>query len=403
MPDFAYIARDTTGRRVTGTLQAPNQRDVLAQLDKRSLFPIQVSAADPKAQAVTGRRSKRVKPQLVAVMYGQLAGLLRSGVPLLRSLKVLMELTSHPGLHDVMEQVHDHVEDGSTLAEAMSRHPRVFGEMAISMVRAGGEGGFLEDALVRVADFTEKQEDMKSRVAGAMAYPIFLAVVGTLVISGLIVFFVPKFEDLFKQLRERNELPFVTEWLLWASNTLSSYGIFLIAGLLALGWETRRRLATEEGRLFRDQWKLKLPMLGKIFKSLAVSRFCRILGTLLHNGVPILRSLEISSSGAGNRVLSSAINKAAENISAGQSLAGPLGASGHFPRNVVEMIAVAEESNSLETVLTEIAESLDRNTWRQLDLFVRLLEPVMLLVMASIVLVVVIALILPVLKMSSTM
>jgi len=165
---------------------------------------------------------------------------------------------------------------------------------------------------------------------------------------------------------------------------------------------TRLRLATEQGRLWRDGLLLRLPVAGKIFLNLAAARFCRVLGTMLRNGVPILRALEISSDAAGNRLLAAAIRSAAENISAGQSLARPLAACGHFPGAVVEMIAVAEESNSLDRVLVEIADSLDRRTWRQLDLAVRLLEPLMLLVLAVVVLLLAIALLMPVIKMGST-
>jgi general secretion pathway protein F/type IV pilus assembly protein PilC len=160
-------------------------------------------------------------------------------------------------------------------------------------------------------------------------------------------------------------------------------------------------LRTDEGRLWLDTWRLKVPVVSGIYLSLAVSRFCRVLGTLLGGGVPIVRSLEISADSTGNRVLSTAVREAAENISAGQSLAAPLEASGKFPPDVVEMIAVGEQSNNLETVLPHIADSLERDTWRRLDLFVRLLEPLMLLILASVVLVVVVALLVPVLKMST--
>jgi type II secretory pathway component PulF len=398
MPDFTYVARDYTGNKLNGVLTAPSRRDALAQLNQKGVFPLTVEAARTSVL----RRGKRIKTQLMATTYGQLAGLLRSGVPLLRSLQILKDQTSNAALTEVLAAAHKDVEEGSTLAEAMSRHPRAFGEMAVSMVRAGGEGGFLEDALVRVADFTEKQEDLKSRTSGALAYPVFLATVGTIVITVLIVFFVPRFESLFEQLRQRGELPALTEWLLWLSSTLGRYGWLLIIGMVAAFIAIKRYLATEEGRVRRDQLQLKIPLAGNIFLGLAVARFCRILGTLLKNGVPILKSLEISSTGTGNRVLSTAVQSAAQNISEGQSLAKPLAASGHFPRTVVEMIAVAEESNNLDNVLTDIADNLDRQTWRQLDLMVRLIEPIMLLILAGVVLMVVIALLLPVLKMSMT-
>jgi general secretion pathway protein F/type IV pilus assembly protein PilC len=235
-----------------------------------------------------------------------------------------------------------------------------------------------------------------------LAYPTILFVLGTIIVNALIIFFVPRFETLFQRLRDRGELPAVTDWLLGLSYLLQTYGIFIVLGLVVVGMIIRSRLQTEEGRMWLDRLRLKVPVASSIYLSLAVSRFCRVLGTLLSGGVPIVRSLEISADSTGNRVLSTAVREAAENISAGESLATPLEASGQFPVDVVEMIAVAEQSNNLETVLPQIADSLERDTWRRLDLFVRLLEPMMLLVMAGIVLVVVIALLLPVLKMSMT-
>ncbi len=400
MPDFAYIVRDNTGRKVSGTLSAPNRREVIASLGKQSLFPVEVKDA-LAGTAVRVRRGRKVKPQMMAVVYNQLADLLRSGVPLLRSLEVLKNQCSHEALKEVLEDIYSAVEDGENLADAMQMHPRAFSEMAVSMVRAGGEGGFLEDALARGAIYRATTRFEKPHQY-ALAYPAFLAVVGVLVVAVLIIFFVPKFEDLFKRLEERGELPAVTTALLAVSHAAAAWG-WLVAILVAAGvMFARNKLATEQGRIWGDRLKLRIPMAGPIFQNLAVARFCRVLGTLLHNGVPILRSLEISSAATGNRVLSSAITEAAENISAGQSLAKPLGASGYFPGEVVEMLAVAEESNSLETVLTSISDSLERRTFRRLDLMVRLLEPLMLLLMAAVVLLVVIALLLPVMKMSTT-
>jgi type II secretory pathway component PulF len=400
MPDFAYIARTTAGEKVTGVISAPSEREATTLLSGKALFPINV--AQQKQRISIGGR--RVSGQLVATTYSQLASLLRSGVPLLRSLKVLEKQTSNEALQEVLQNVHDRVEEGATLAEAMSRHPRVFGEMPVSMVRAGGEGGFLEEALDRVAMFTEEQEDLKSRTAGALAYPAFLAIVGTTVIAVLVIFFVPKFEELFESLRERGELPILTEWLLWTSHMLGGWpGLVAAVVLVAMFLLLRQYVQTEDGRMVSDRVKLRLPMIGPIFMNLAVARFCRVLGTLLRNGVPILKSLEIASSATSNRVLGQAIEAASLNISSGESLAAPLQTSGHFPATVIEMISVAEESNSLDTVLVDIADGLERRTSRRLDIFVRLLEPILLLFLAGAVLVVVIALLVPVLKMSMTL
>jgi type II secretory pathway component PulF len=400
MPEFAYIARDLSGKKVEGTLAAGSEREAVAALSGKDLFPLKVASADGRAPAAKG--TAKVKARVMASTYGQLSALMGSGVPLLRSLELLREQTPHKSLATVLEDVHSRVQEGATLADAMARHPKAFGELATSIVRAGGEGGFLEEALDRLAKFTEQQDELKSRVIGALAYPTILFVLGTVVVNVLIIFFVPKFERLFTNLRARGELPAVTDWLLWLSGVMQTYGIFLAAGIVIAGLILRARLKTDEGRMLLDRLRLKVPVVSGIYLSMAVSRFCRVLGTLLTNGVPIVRSLEISADSTGNRVLSAAVREAAENISAGESLASPLAASGQFPADVVEMIAVGEQSNNLEKVLPHIADTLERDTWRRLDLFVRLLEPLMLVMLAAVVLLVVIALLVPVLKMSTT-
>ena len=399
MPDYAYTARDLQGQKQHGTISASTEREAMNLLSNQSLFPISVTSDEAER---TVHRGRKVKGQVMAATYSQLASLLRSGVPMLRSLAVIREQASNPTLKQVMDDIYVAVEDGQPMADAMESYPRVFSEMAVNMTRAGAEGGFLEDALERVAYFTEQQEDLKSRTVGALAYPVFLGSVGSLIVAALIVFFVPKFGELFETLRDRGQLPVLTEWLLWLSDTLNRYWILLLGISFGAFLVLRIRLQSEEGRRFIDFWKMRLWLVGPIFQSLAVARFCRVLGTLLHNGVPILKSLGISREAAGNRMLSEAIEEASENITSGASLSRPLAASGYFPKTVVEMIAVAEESNTLDRVLVEVADGLEKRTARRLDLVVRLLEPIMLLVLAGAVLLVVIALLLPVIKMSST-
>jgi type II secretory pathway component PulF len=400
MPEFQYIARDTTGNKITGTIAAAGRREAAANLVAKALFPVDVQEA---GKVVETKNIRRVPAQLLAVTYSQLADLLRSGVPLLRALEVIRKQTSHNAMNQVLSEVCHQVEEGSTLADALNRFPRVFGEMAVNMIRAGGEGGFLEEALTRVAEFTEASEDLKKRTLGAIAYPAILAIFGVALVIVLIVFFVPQFEDLFSQLRERNELPALTETLLWLSETLRSrYGVALLAAAIVGVGFARYSLNSDKGRLWSDKAKMKLPVVGPIFQSLAVARFCRVLGTLLKNGVPILRSMDISRNATGNRVLAIAIGNATENISAGQSLAEPLAASGQFPPSVVEMIAVAEQANNLEAVLLDTADSLEKHTWRKLDLAVRLVEPLMLLLIAGLVLLMAIALLQPMFNMSKT-
>lgn len=400
MPAFAYVARNLEGKRVTGTLSAQTEREALAQLSSKSLFPLEVSLE--KTSALMSLGGGRVKGQLLATVYSQLGSLLQSGVPLLRSLKILQEQSSNAKLTSTLEDVHRRVEDGATLGDAMARHQNVFGELPISMIRAGGEGGFLEDALERVAMFTEQQEDLKSRTTGALAYPAFLAVVGSVILICMLVFFVPNFEPIFTSLEKKGQLPQITTWLLNVSAFMQSYWIVLVVCLGAVIAALAQYIKTKDGRYKLDFVKIKTPLVGPVFQSLAVARFCRVLGTLIHNGVPILRSLTISRDACGNKILSGAVEKAADNISSGESLASPLAKSGHFPRTVVEMISVAEEANTLDSVLVQIADGLEKRTERKLDLVVKLIEPIMLLLLAGVILVVVIALMLPILKMSGS-
>lgn len=401
MPTFAYTARNSTGEDVTGVISAESKRDVLSLLSERSLFPMQVD--DAQKSPPRWQLKKRIKADLLATNLTQLADLLQNGVSLLAALDVLVEQATHPALANVFGDVRNQISEGNSLNEAFAAHPEVFNELTVSIVRAGYEGAFLEDALKQTADFLELQEELRGRVVGAMAYPVFLAVVGSIVTLVLIVFFVPKFADLFDQLREQGTLPGATVVLLWLSDFLGRFGLLIGAALAGCMYAARQSLSTPKGRLFSDKWKLKIPLAGSILLNNAVSRFCRVLGTLLRNGVPLLKALEISSESAGNVVLATAIRNSAENVSAGETLAAPLANCGLFPKPVMAMISVAEESNNLENVLINASNSIDRKTARQLDLMIRLIEPLLLMVMGSVILFVIVALLLPVFEMSTTM
>ncbi len=405
MPEFAYTARGLDGQNVTGQLTATNRREALATLSQQSLFPLKLE--DQAAHGMASRWAqrgtrKRVRPEQVAACLRQLSDLLQNGVPLLDSLNLLAEESPNPALQEVMGDVRDQVAEGATLEDAVARHPRVFSDLTVSMIRAGSEGAFLEEALTRIAGFLELQEELKSKVKGAMAYPTFLMIGGILVTVVLIIFFVPKFEGLFERLeRQGNGLPLATVLLLGISDFLTRYGLLLLLGLVGLVLGLRHLLQTPAGIRFTDYWKLQLPIAGKIFHNSAVSRFCRVLGTLLHNGVPILKALDISSGSVGNQLLAEAIQNSAENISSGQTLSAPLADCGLIPPSTMAMIRVAEESNSLDTVLVNIADGIDKQVKRQLTMMVRFVEPVMLVMIGVAVLFVLVALLLPVFDMSA--
>ncbi len=402
MPDFQYVAKAMNGEQVTGLVSAGSETEVVSTLSMRQLFPLKIELAE-SAKKQERARGRRVKAMDVANFFSQLADLLKSGVPLMRSLELLERQARSQSLKLVVNEVRGEVSQGTRLAEAVRHHPRVFNELAVSMVRAGEEGGFLEDVLKRIATFTEHQEDMKDRVKGALAYPIVLSMFGAGVVTAMMIWFVPKFEPIFQRFKDRGELPLATTVVVGISHAIADYGLYLLAVLALTGYFAFRHFETPEGRLQLDNFRLKAPMAGSIYRSLAIARFCRILGTLLKNGVPILNSLRIAKDATGNRVLSVAIGGASEGISAGKSLAQPLRASKQFPEEIVEMIAVAEEANNLEQVLVDVADGMDRRTYRSLDLFVRFIEPVMLVIMAGVVLFVMLGLLLPVLQSSSVL
>jgi general secretion pathway protein F/type IV pilus assembly protein PilC len=400
MPDFRYQARELSGKQVSGVLTATSEKDALSILASRSLFPMNVALTEQsKQQAAAG--SKRVPTRYLTVFYNQLADLLKSGVPLLRSLQLLEDQTSNPVLRSVVQDVREQVADGTRLNDAMRRHPKTFNFLSISMVKAGEEGGFLEEVLSRIAVFNEHQEELRGRVTGAMVYPMFLMTVGLGIVTVMMIWFVPEFASMFDRMQDQGTLPWATTTLLSISDLIQTRGVLLLAALGAAIFGIIYYIGTPEGSRNLDRLKLRLPGLGGILQSLAVARFCRMLGTLLKNGVPILQSLRIAKDASGNVILSEAIGNAAENVSSGQSLAVPLRASGQFSRDLIEMIAVGEEANNLENVLINVADNLEKRTSRRIDMVVRLLEPMLLLVMAAVVTFVIAALLLPVLNMSS--
>ena len=398
MPDFSYEALAGTGQRTNGTMSANSEREVVTMLDAKGLFALRIEMAKGAANVRKGGR--RVSSRIMATFFSQLADLLRAGVPLLRCIEILERQAANVALSDILREVHAKVADGTTLADALSAYPRAFNELSVSMVRAGQEGGFLEDVLDRISIFTEHQEDLKAKVIGALAYPAFLAVTAFIVLMILVVFFVPMFKPIFGKLDEQGELPLLTTALVGTSEFVIAYWYtlpFLVMGLVFAYWHFT---STEAAKLWIDAARLRLPIIGTVYLNFALSRFTRILGTLLRNGIPILQSLKIAKDSTGNRVLSNAIAEAAEHVTAGNKLAEPLANCKYLPRDIVEMISVGEESNQLEKVLLDTANALDKRTSRQLELMIRLLEPLMLLVMACVILLVVLGLLLPVFKMS---
>lgn len=392
MPTFAYVARAADGRRVKGRAEAASESAILADLASRGLAPIRVDSAAP------ARAAKRVPVRALAGSYRQLSELLRSGVPLLRALRLLARGKSNPILARAWGEVADALAAGERLADAMGKSAGTFDPIHVAMVRAGERGAFLEPVLARLAALLEQQADLRSRVFGNLLYPVVLLVVGLGVVVASLVFFVPKFEEFFSKMPD---LPLPTRLLLGTSSVLTAHPA-LTTTLCAVGAAAAvlllRRGAT---RAWIARRALRLPAVGPLLGSIAVARFARMLGTLLENGIPMLEAIEISRGSAGNPVLADALARAGEAVRHGEPLSRPLAESGLFAEDVVEMISVGESANNLPSVLVRLAEVLESRIDRTLATLLRLMEPAMLLVIAGIVMFIFLALVVPMMQLSS--
>ena len=401
MPDFNYKARNKSGKEVSGQIAANTKKDVLDILSRQGLFPISVEDAS-KGEIDLGKWFARRPPDsVVAAFLQQLAELLNNGVPVLTAFQVLEKQEQNPVLKEVIGDIYERVSEGEGIDSAFAAHSKIFNDLTLSVIQAGTEGAFLEDSLQRTARFMEQQAELKGKIIGAMIYPTILCVVGITVLTVLMIFFVPKFQPIFDSIIDSGgQLPGATTALLTFKSFVGKYGFYLLIALAGLAVYLRFLTMTKGGRKFFDRWKLRIPLLGPIVLRSAVSRFCRVLGTLLENGVPILRALEISSHSTGNSLLEEAVEKSAESVSAGEPLSKPLAEADLLPPQVMAMITVAEESNSLETVLVNIAESIEKEIAKKLDVLVSLLEPMMLLMLAGGVFFIIVGLLLPVFKMT---
>lgn len=399
MPIFSYKAVDGTGKNVTGTLVAESQQAALGMLDERALFPVEVVEGSELQKSSLLGNPRKVKLRHMVVFYSQLADLLRAGVPILRSLDVLSKQTSNALLAEIMREIREDVAGGMTLADALSKHPRVFAELHVAMVRAGERGGFLEDVLHRISLFVERQDELRNKLVGSLIYPCILVVVGTGLISMLLTWVVPQLRPFIVKANPN----FLTLGVFAVSDFLKTYFLFVLMGLIIGISALVAYVRTEAGARNFDYWKLKTPILGPTLVMISLCRFCRILGTMLNSGVPILQALRISRDSAGNQILAAEIEKSTENVQKGGLMSEPLSHCTFFPLDIVDMIAVAEESNNLESVLVQIADTNEARTARMIDMGVRLIEPALLVLMAGVIAIIAIALLVPILSLSASM
>ncbi|MEI7533470.1 MAG: type II secretion system F family protein [Verrucomicrobiae bacterium] len=428
MPKYNYVALDARGSETKGTIEVGSQNEAIGRVKEMGLFPTKITeasqedksggkkskakpAAKPKAGGKKGGAMNinikipglggGVKPKVLTTFTRQLATLVDAGLPLLRGLRVLEKQERSPTLKRILGELSTSIEGGSTFSEALAQHPKVFNRLFVNMVKAGELGGVLEVVLKRLAEFSEKAAKIKGKVKAALFYPVAVLIVAVGIMVLLMCFVVPKFKDVFAGMGF--ELPGFTVFVLWVSatikdNILATMGAMAVVVVLFLLF-----IKTKFGRHIWDKTKLVMPPVGQVVSKVAISRFCRTLGTLVSSGVPILQALNIVKETAGNVIIANAVVKVHESVKEGETITAPLEASGVFPPMVISMVDVGEQTGALPEMLLKIADNYDEEVDNAVSAMTSLLEPIMIVFLAVIVGSIVIAMFLPLIKMITLM
>ena len=397
MPIFTYKAISPEGEKASGTLPAVNRATALEEVVQRGLVPVTVAEQQPAAEVRTSLfgSAGRVSQASVEAFNRELANLLAAGVSMSRALSILTREASQPAARKQWAAIHDDVAGGMSLADAMSKWPRSFPPVHVAMVRAGETGGFLDVVLEQNASFRSRERDLKGRVRSALVYPVILAVLAAGVLVFLLTYFIPRFSQIFADFGE--DLPALTRVVVEVSHAVTQYGLLLAGGAALAVILFQRIVSSLSGRLMAERAILRVPVLGRVLARFALVRFCRMLGTLLAAGVPLVTSLKVAREAIGNQILAEAVGASTEQVQQGKPLARSLATNARlFPASVVEIIAVAEESGRLDTELQRLADIYEKELDRQLRMLVALAEPALLFIMAGIVGTIVIGMLLPV-------
>jgi general secretion pathway protein F len=394
MPVYEYKGVTSGGRNVSGVQDGEGLKAVKFKLKKEGIIVLEIhegsSTRAARRETISFAFGSRVRLGDVANATRQLATLLSSGLPLMDALSLLVEQEENVSLRGALSSVRDSVREGASLADALKENPRVFSPLFINMVSAGEASGTLEITLDRLADFLDEQVRFRGRIAAALAYPAFMTIIGFGMLLFIFSFVMPRIIGMFQDMKQ--QLPLITIMLLTVVRFLSSFWWVILLALAVGTYYFRRYARTKTGKENLDARLLRLPVFGSLIRMIAVSRFTRTLGTLLQSGVPTLAALDI---------VRNVIGKARENVREGEPIADPLRRSGLFPPVVVQMVAVGEKSGELEKMLLKISDSFDRTVETRLTGLMALMEPVIILVMGLIIGFVVIAIMLPMLEMSS--
>ena len=401
MPTYTYTARTRDGKKQGGTLTAETRQALNTMLQSRGLTAVTVQDAGAKKGGLGRRRlGGKVKTVELLVFTRQLSTIVSAGLPLLQGLDILSEQTDDPNFSVVIQSTAQDVESGESFSTALTKYPRVFPDLYVSMVRAGEAGGDLDGVLLQLADYLESTEELKRRIKSAMTYPIVAFSMILLIAAGLVIWVVPQFAEIFSSFGR--QLPAPTRVLIATSEVLRSWkALIIVAVFIAIIIGIRLYAKTPVGRYNLDAMKLRIPVFGVLLRKVAISRFARTLSTLTRSGVPILQALEIVERTAGNEVFAKAVRVAGDNVRSGETLADPLERSEQFPRMVTRMIAVGEKTGALEGMLMKIADFYDSEVKAAVDSMTSLIEPILIMMMGLVVGSIVVALFMPILQLSS--
>ena len=419
MPKFNYVAMDSRGKETKGTLEVANQNEAISRLKEMGYFPTKVieaekskekpdkktkgAAADAKGKKKGGFNINiripglggKVKPKVLTTFTRQLATLVDAGLPLLRGLRVLERQEKNPNLKKIIDDLSLAIEGGSTFSEGLAQHPKVFNRLYVNMVKAGELGGVLEVVLNRLSEFMEKAQKIRGKVKAAMFYPCAVMFVAVTILTILMVFVIPKFELVFKDMLEGQSLPAFTDFVLSVSRAIAGHFVVALISIVCFFIVLKLFTRTRFGRRLFDRLKLNFPILGPVVSKVAISRFTRTLGTLVSSGVPILQALTIVKETSGNVIVGEAVSAVHESVKEGETITAPLEASNVFPPMVVSMVDVGEQTGALPEMLMRLSNKYDDDVDNSVAAMTSLLEPIMIVLLAIIVGSIVIALFLP--------
>ena len=404
MPVYEFIALDAQGKNVRGVIDADSPMAARQKIRSQGQYPVTLHEAKKKADnkvswpALSTFFLQRIKTGDIYILTRQLATLLGAGIPLVPALNGLIEQSRNKALQTILAQVREKVNEGEPLSTALNMYPRIFSPMYVNMVRAGESSGTLHLVLEQLADFGERQQAISSRIKAAMLYPIFMAVVGTLILTFLIAYIVPSITSVFAGAEQT--LPLATIFLIKTSAFLRSYGwlLFLIIAAVLIG--LHQGLQTPAGRQKRDELLLKIPFLSDLARKRAAARFSRSLANLLHAGVPIINAISIVANIMDNVVLARIVQGASVELEKGESLGKYFRGKPYFPPMLAQMISVGEQSGALDSLLNKAADNYEREVETKTQAFTSLVEPVMILLMGVVVAFIVLSILLPIFEMN---